>query len=90
MIKIEQCKDERFQFWRIKFNELELLRFVESGENDNKWIWVSQEMNVEDDYVIAETFDEAVDLLKGEIIDFYNDKIEKYETIVQEIDCSTN
>jgi len=86
MIKVEQYKDEYYQFWQIKCDDLELLRFVRSSEDDNKWIWISQEMNVEDDYVVAESFDGAVDLLRDKIVDFYNEKLEKYETIVNEVD----
>lgn len=86
MIKVEQYKDEYYQFWQIKYDDLELLRFVRSSEDDNKWVWVSEEMNVEHDYVIAESFDEAVDFLRDKIMDFYNEKIEKYETIVKEVD----
>jgi len=88
MIKVEKYKDEYYQFWQIKYNDLELLRFLKSNEDDHKWVWVSKEMNVEDDYMLAETFDEAVCLLKEKIMDFYYEKMGKYESIAQEAELS--
>ena len=88
MIKVENYKDEYYQFWQIKYNDLELLRFLRSNEDDSKWVWVSNEMNVEDDYVVAESFDEAVNLLKDKIMDFYYEKMAKYESITQEVELS--
>ena len=88
MVKVEEYKDERLHYWLIKYNELELLRFTKLEEDKCKWIWFSEEMHVEDAYVSAETFDEAVDVLKDKAYDFYNDKLAKYESIVRKLDLS--
>lgn len=86
MIKVENVKNEMYNYYVIYWNDKELLRFVESSTYENEWDYYSEELKVEDGRIIAEGFDDALEYFKDIIIEYYLDLQEEIESIISELE----
>lgn len=73
------------EYFTLDFDKVELLRFIQ-GDVSGKYYYTSGYMNIEYDYVNADSFSEAVGELINIIYDFCQDIIYKNEQIVEQIE----
>lgn len=88
MIKVENVKNEMYNYYVIYWNDKELLRFVESSTHKNQWDYYSEEMKVEDGNIIADGYDDALEYFKDIIIEHCLNRQVEYESIISELEDS--
>lgn len=86
MIKVEEVKSNTYSYWVIYVNDEEWIRFCESMIRKNRWIYFSNKMNIEDDYIESETLEEVIEEFKEIICSYCYEIISKYESIVELIE----
>lgn len=85
MIKVENVKNEMYNYYVIYWNDKELLRFVESSTYENQWDCYSEEIKIKNDYIIAENFEYALFYFKNAILSYYSNYLKNIELIISEL-----
>lgn len=82
-IKYWTKNDDVYELHFIQFyDDKIILRFIQDKNNSKKYIYVSNLLNVEYDYILAEFVEDVMEQFEDMVIDHIKDKIAYYEEML--------